>query len=368
MTKRLLTMLCLVSLVATACGPNRGLRAEQADAPADQVGAGSSFGAVRVLSATPTSGTPVSLATDGSTIWVSAVDVSTVFVQAVTAGTGRAGGTLGLAERSYAALAITTTPSTLWMLARPQGQTRLFHVPTDQGSARAITRSARFGTRLDELRGQGVALPAATRLAGATRSAVWLISQSAGTYILWRVDVATSKRTGFPLSSHGWPGVAVTPQQVYVALRTGRPNTVAIQTRDPDGAILGQSEPLRLTGAFQSRPLAGCHGSIFGWTRSESGAALFRVDAAGHALTYSHRLPPRERDHPSKLTAIAFDKNCRSVWVATVNRAAGVVSRLRASSLELTGQLETPYVGTLVWTHMSLWASDLVHHAILRIR
>ena len=84
------------------------------------------------------------------------------------------------------------------------------------------------------------------------------------------------------------------------------------------------------------------------------------------AVRYTRTLPPLA--HPSKLKAITFSDHCQNVWVATVGHSRGVVSQLRASTLEVTGQIDTSYVRALLWTHGSLWASDLEHDTVIRIR
>jgi hypothetical protein len=109
--------------------------------------------------------------------------------------------------------------------------------------------------------------------------------------------------------------------------------------------IIATSPPVRLDGTFQPI-LAGCQDEIFGWTRDSHGAALLRVNATGALPRYSRRLPPYAL--PPKLKAIAFSDHCKTVWVATISHDLGVVSRLHASSLSVTGQLHTAYLRALL--------------------
>ena len=139
-----------------------------------------------------------------------------------------------------------------------------------------------------------------------------------------------------------------------------------VQTRDDDGAVASTSSAVSLQGTYEPAPLAACGNRVFGWTRTAKGASLFALGTQGGRPLYSPRLPPRA--HPSKLTAIEPANDCKRIWVATVSGSAAVISRLRGATLTASGQLDTGYVRGLLWTGRTLWAADLEHHAVLRIR
>lgn len=364
-----ITVLVLVTLVFTACGPSRGLRRERATPSADIVGADTKIGTTHVVSVTVVNGPPGPLASDGRQIWVSVPAFGTVSVQAIGSRLGTAGGFISMRYRGYLPAAIATTRGTMWILVKPsQGHSQLLHIDTGQypvGSVAPAFGGTRMVTPRDP-RQQALAFPRDTRLMGATRSALWLVSHTARGYSLWRRDLQTSKLSRFALASNGSPGVAVTSEHVFVVLQTRPPSTVVIQTRDLTGRITATSSPLRIDRTFQPTPLGACQNQIFGWARDSRGATLFRVDATGARPKYTETLPPLE--NPSKLRAMAFGNHCQDIWVATVSHASGAVSRLSTSTLTVTGQIDTSYVRALLWAHGSLWASDLEHNAVLRIR
>jgi hypothetical protein len=362
-----ITVLVLVTLVFTACGPSRGLRLERATPSADIVGADTKIGTTHVVSVTVVNGPPGPLASDGRQIWVSAPAFGTVSVQAIASRPGTAGGVISMPYRGYLPAAIATTRGTMWILVKPsQGHSQLLHIHTRQDPVRSVAPIFGRIVAPRDLRRQALAFPRDTRLMGATRSALWLVSHTARGYSLWRRDLQTSKLSRFALASNGSPGVAVTSEQVFVVLQTRPPSTVVIQTRDLRGRITATSSPLRIDRTFQPAPLGACQDQIFGWARDSRGATLFRVAATGARPKYTETLPPLE--NPSKLRAMAFGNHCRDIWVATVSHSSGAVSRLSTSSLTVTGQINTSYIRALLWAHGSLWASDLEHNAVLRIR
>ena len=50
------------------------------------------------------------------------------------------------------------------------------------------------------------------------------------------------------------------------------------------------------------------------------------------------------------------------------NAGAGIVLRLSTPPSAVTGRVNTAYVRALLWQRGSLWASDLLHQAVLRVR
>ena len=286
-----LSLLCLLCLMAVGCGPERGLRVEHvASRPA------SSGGSLRVASGTPVLGLPYTLAADGATIWVSLLGPRFAGIQSIASRTAQAGGFILQPFRTNLPLSIATTRGRLWVLAQPpQGQARLFNLQTHERSVLRISHSAGLGWSPPGLRRRAMAFPRGTKIAGATASALWLRTDSARGHILWRLDTYTAELRRVVLHSYGRPGIAVTPRGVYVLLRTRDTSIVVIQKRNAVGRLIRQSPPVRLRGAFQPMPLAACQDQIYGWTLTEQGAELFRVEAHGSGATYSQTLPPRPK-------------------------------------------------------------------------
>jgi hypothetical protein len=374
-------MLVLSTVIVTACGASRGLRVEPANTPVDQLGGDTVLGTTRVISGTAVFGQPGSITSDGNTVWASLTDPSRLVIQAIDSNAAQERGIvfaqlLPQAEGTFSRqIALASTPGKIWILVRPgQGQSLLQYFATRQEPARSAARfvSPEQQTRL--LRNPAVHFPNDTRLVGATESTLWLVSRTGHGYTLWRYETPASKLTGTALASVGSPGVAVTSRRVFVLLQDRLRRTVVVQTRDSSGKIMMQSSPLRIEGTFQPGPLGSCGGRIFGWTRNWRGdAVLFRVDADSSSLTYSASLPPATR--PATLKAIAFSDHCQSIWIATYSYGgpgvfvvAGAVSRLQASSLKVTGQINDVLADALLWTRESLWASDGRHGTVLRIR
>ena len=288
-------------------------------------------------------------------------------MQALDARSGQQRGEIDTPSRAAIWPSVSTTPGVLWILIRPDaGGSRLVHLPvlTATGHLSVPEAGHVYGARL--LARDRFSFPRMTRLVGATASALWLVSRTTAGYTLWRRDIRTASVRRFSLPSVGSPGLATGGDRVYVLLQTRSPRRVVVQTRDTDGEVTATSPPIAMQGTFEPTPLAACGGRVFGWTRNAQGAALFELRASAGVARYSGRLPPRI--HPSKLTGIALDSRCENVWVSTVSGAEGVISRLRSATLSVTGQIDTSYIRALLWTGGTLWASDLEHQAVLRLR
>lgn len=381
MNIRRLTILLIAAVFVAACGPSRGLRVEPANTPVDQLGADTVVGTTRVISGTTVFGQPGSLTSDGNTIWASLADPTRLNIQAIESRTAHERGTVFTQVGAQAAgsvrsqVTLASTPGTIWILVRSgQGRSQLQHFATRQEPARSAARFASPEQLTRLLRHPAVAFPPDTRLVGATGSTLWLVSHTGRGYTLWRYDTLAPKLAGTALASEGSPAVAVTSRRVYVLLQARLRRTVVIQTRDSSGNLIRQSSPLRIEGTFQPGPLGSCGNRIFGWTRDWRGdAVLIRIDASSSSVTYSSSLPPATR--PVSLRAIAFSDHCENVWIATYSYGgpgvlvtAGAVSRIQASSLKVTGQIDNILADALLWTHGSLWASDGAHGTVLRIR
>jgi hypothetical protein len=317
-----------------------------------------------LLSATAVSGLPISLVATDGTIWVSTVNS---LVQALDGRSGHQRGEIDTPSRAAIWPSISTTPGVLWILVRPDaGGSRLVHLPMRATIGHLSVPEAGhvYGSRL--LPRDRFSFPRMTRLVGATASALWLVSRTAAGSTLWRRDIRTASVRRFSLPSVGSPGLATGGDRVYVLLQKRSPRRVVVQTRDTDGEVVATSRAIAMQGTFEPTPLAACGGRVFGWTRNGQGAALFELHASGGVARYSRRLPPGT--HPSKLTGIALESHCQNVWVSTVSRAEGVISRLRSTTLAVTGQIDTSYIRALLWTGGTLWAADLEHQAVLRLR
>ena len=373
MSVRLCALVGLAVVLAVGCGPARGLRLENVKTPAEEIGAESPGGAAHLLSATTTLGTPYSLAAGGDTIWASTFESTYSDLQTLSSRTAQVGGVVEVLERSDHPAAIAATHSTLWMLVLPlRGMARLFQLRMNEPNMQMIERSPDLFWKPQLPQDSALALPRDSQIAGATDSTLWLVSGSANRYSLWRIDGRTARASRFALASDGRPGVVVDRARVYVLLRTNSAAARVLQTRDAAGRILTQSAPIPLTGAIQPSPLAVCDGTIFGWTRHARGSAVFRLGTTGALPGYS---PDFVRSGASsRVNAIATSDDCRGVWVATSNALAGprtvpvgAITELRAPSLAVVGRLSA-WVDALLWAHGSLWASDRIHHAVLRIR
>jgi hypothetical protein len=365
MKMRVAAVLGVICLTAAGCGPQRGLRVEHMDGSGN-----SAVGLIHIASGTTMPGIPDALAADGGTIWVSVYGPRVSIVQPLATRTAQTGGFIESPFRSDLPLAIATTRGRLWILVQPpQGPARLLDVKTHERDALEVVRYARLGWSPRATRRRALSFPRSTKIAGATTSAVWLTADAGTHHVLWRLDAQSSELSRFELASHGTPGIIVTPRGVYVLLRTRLASMVVIQKRNSAGRVIRQSPPFRLRGAFQPGPLAACRDELYGWTRTPQGAELFRAEAHGNGAIYSQPLSPRVNSaNPPTVTAMTLDNRCRDVWIGTINEEAGLILRLRASSLAVTGRVNTAYVRTLLWTRGSLWASDLEHHAVLNVR
>jgi hypothetical protein len=320
---------------------------------------------MHLLSATVVSGLPNFLVSTGDTIWVSTF--ADPGVRALDASSGQLGGAITTPTRASTWPSVGTTPGVLWILVRLEaGGSRLTHLLVQRVPGRLVRRPAGLGFSSRRLARDSVIFPRMTRIVGATSSALWLLSHTAAGYTLWRRDLHIATVRRYALASYGSPGVATDADRVYVLLQVRSPRGVILQTRMTDGRLLATSGVISTQGTFEPSPLAACDGDVFGWTRTALGAALFELHASAGVPRYSRRLPPLTR--PSKLTAIAPGRNCRNVWVSTVSGATGIVSRLRGSTLAVTRQIDAPYIRALLWARGTLWASDLAHQAVLRLR
>jgi hypothetical protein len=359
-------LLVAIALVAAGCGASRGVRIERADVATVAVGGSASGTGLHVISTTIVSAAPGPLATDGDTLWVSTVGGGTPGVQSIAAVTGQPGGLMGTPYRSDLPAMVAHTSEDLWILVRPpHGRTRLLHFDTAPATARAIARSAPLAWMPEYVPYQTLRFPRRTRIVGSTRSALWLVSRDARGYGLWRRNARTGKLVRVPLASQGSPAVAVTPTRVFVLLRPGDGKGMVLQTRGADGRIAGRSVAVPTVGPLQAARLSACGTDVVGWTRSATRTAVFRLDAATGEATIRNLAP---LPHPTTVTAIAFGPRCRDVWVATTTYARGAVSRYRAADLVETGTLDSSYISALIWTRGSLWASDDLHDAVIRIR
>jgi hypothetical protein len=366
-----LTPLVLGAVLVAACGPSHGLRVEHRVTRADLAGAEGRIPNMRVVSGTTVAGLPVSLASNGRTIFATVLGVAGLGVQAIDPRTSQARGLVLTGYLSNVPGSITTTPDTLWVLAPLHDRAELVHIGRQHPEAAKTLQTIGARLILASLYKYALIFPRDTWLVGATPAAVWLVSHTTIGYTLWRSDVQTLEVRRFALASDDVPGVAITSRGVFVLLRSGRGGTVRIQTRTSEGAILATSRPLTIEG-FQPRPLRGCGTQLFGWTSGPRGVALFAVDATRGRLRYSKRLPPSafypSGASKSRVNGIALSDHCRTVWAATASDDIGVVSRLRASSLAVTGQINTSVIVALLWLDGSLWATSVDQAAIVRIR
>jgi hypothetical protein len=354
-----------LAVLATGCMASRGIRTEPPETPPEEFAGGSARTTIRLLSATAVSGLPSALVSTGDEVWVSIVQDPGV--QALDARNGQRRGEINTPVRAGTWPSVSTTPGILWILVRRDaGGSRLTHLLVHPVAGQPPVPSARLVYASRALPGDSFVFPRMTRLVGATSSALWLLSRAATGYTLWRRDLRAGTIQRSSLPSFGSPGVATSADRVYVLLQTRSPRRVVLQTRDTAGVVVRISPPIRTQGTFEPSPLVACDGQIFGWTRSARGAALFDLMASGSVPRYSGRLPPHSR--PSKLTAIALDRDCQNVWVSTVSHASAVISRIRSATLAVSGQIDTSYIRALLWTRGTLWASDLAHQAVLRFR
>ncbi|MDX6563961.1 MAG: hypothetical protein QOD65_3775 [Gaiellales bacterium] len=370
MRKCVLTMLVLSAVPAAACGPSHGLRVEPGVTQPAPDRAGTTAD-IHVVSGTTVAGLPVALASNGRTIFATVIGLAGLGVQAIDPRTSQARGVVLTGYLSNVPASITTTPETLWVLAPLQDRSELIHIDTRKPRIMQTVQTAGARLGIYSFDRRPLVLPRDTWLVGTTPFAVWLVSHTTTGYTRWRRDVQTWEHSHFALSTDDVPGVVITARHVFVFLRSGHEGTVRIQTRDTGGAIVATSPPLRIQG-FQPKPLRGCGNQIFGWTRGPRGVGIFGIEPTGGRLRYSKLLPP-SAFYPSGVSktgvnGIVLSEHCRTVWAATSSDDIGVVSRLRASSLTLTGQVDTSPIRALLWSDGSLWGTSVDHAAIMRIR
>jgi hypothetical protein len=316
-------------------------------------------------------GLPVSLTSNGRTILVSVLGVAGLGIQAINSRTSKALGIYLTEYLSNVPGSMASTPKYAWILAPLRDRSELARINMrDPDTVKTLQNVGVWG-QLFNLSKYAIVLPIDTWLVGTTPAAVWLVSHTTSGYTLWRCDVRTFEVRHFALASNDVPGVVVNSRRVFLFLRSGHEGIVRIQTRDSEGTILGTSRPFKIDG-FQPRPLRGCGDQIFGWTSGPHGVALFGIDATGGRLRYSKLLPPFAF-YPSGVSKTAvrgltLSDHCRTAWVATSSDDIGVVSRLRASSLEVADQINTPSIGALLWMDGSLWGTSRDQAAIVRFR
>ena len=372
-TRALTVMAILAAAVffAAACGPGGDLRVEQSVSGTDQIQADGKSPSLRIVSGTTTWGIPTSLTSHRGMMFASVDGRYGVGVQAIDTRTSQA---LGTVITSYSPSSLTTvasTPTVIWVLTSGQGSSRLTYFDTRNLETAQLLHTIGVQGTVDGMGQHPLILPSDTSLVGATTSALWLVTHDAHGYMLVRRDAHTSKVDRLALATSGAPGVAVTNRRVFVFLQARKSGSVRIQTRDSAGTVVATSLPLQIPG-FQPRSLRGCGDQIFGWTHSTHRASLFGVRSNGERLRFSKQLPPfvevfRAGDI-SGVNGIELSDHCRTVWAATASGYSGVVSRLRASSLGVTGQINTSYISALLWMGWSLWGASVDHSAVMRIR
>jgi hypothetical protein len=381
MNIRGLAILMLGALTLPAGGADRGLRVEQPSVTASQVEQGGTSGAIHVKAAITVSSPPYTPTLEGHTIWarVQFADRGQA-IQAVDTDTAQGRGIVALPRSVQVGVALASTPNVIWMLT--------------SGPPGTHSRLQRLGTRVEPARSAALAMlparadsfavlepvlsfPRSTVLLGATNSAVWLLSYQGHSYTLWRCDVRTLRVARFALASQGIPGVAITPQRVFVVRTAQRRHAVSIETRDASGRVIAESPRIQIAGQFSSSPLtplSACGNQIVGSAYRNGAVVVLRLNAAGSPPRYSRDLSP-----PAKglrvggyVTASTFGDHCRSIWVAMMSQTypqpiSGLVVRLDASTLDITGRVGNVVASGLLWANGSLWASDIEHAAILRI-
>ena len=363
-TRGLMVTLALSALFAAACGPSRGVRLESTAAQTNQdnVGGGSSA-KIRVRTGTGVAGIPTSLASSDRRLFTSVTGLYGLRLQAIDTRTGKALGAILLPYyASYVSAKITSTPNTIWMLVPVGYRSELIHLDLQDPETAGILRTAGRQWGIRGLRKHILTFPADTSFVGMTKSVLWFVSHTVRGYTLQRLDMQTSAVTRFELASAEEPGVAIVAGRIFVLLRSGEDGSVLVQSRAASGKIVATSS-MKIPG-FQGRRLAACGNQIFGWTRDTRGVTIFAMSATGGPPRYSKRLPPF--DELEFVNAIVLSDHCRTVWVATSYDGLGVVSRLRASSLAVTGQINTAYIRTLLWMDGSLWGASpdqRRHHA-----
>jgi hypothetical protein len=376
MNVRRLTMLLLVAVSLSACGPDRGLRVEQTGVTASQAS-----GSIHVQAAITVLSPPYTPTLEGHTIWagVQLADRGQA-IQAVDAGTAQGRGIVALPRSVQAGVELASTPDTIWMLTteHPGTHSRLQRLGTRVEPARSAAR-AMLPAPVDSFAVLEPVLtfPRNTSLLGATNSAVWLLSFDKHGYTLWRCDVRTLRVARFALLSQGIPGVAITPQRVFVVRTAQHRHAVSIETRDASGRVIAESPRIQIAGQFISgffSPLSACGNQIAGSATRSGSVFAIRLDAAGAPPRYSRSLssPGKDKRQAGYVAATTFGDHCRSIWVAMQTQTyprpiAGFVTRLDASTLGVTGQVGNVVASGLLWADGSLWASDTEHAAVLRI-
>ena len=205
-----LAALVLLGLLASGCGAARGIRVEASETPPGQLAGSFGDTAIRVLSETPVSGAPIALRSTGSTVWIS---TDSPGVQALDARSGVLGVLIDTPTQAEVAPSMATSAGVLWLLVwAEQGGSRLLHLPLGSASG-AMSAAAQVSSRM--LPRDAIEYPRQTRIVGATRSALWLVSRSGRSYTLWRRDLRSAEVRRFRLASFGSPGLATDGRHVY---------------------------------------------------------------------------------------------------------------------------------------------------------
>ena len=381
MNIRRLAILMLAAVTLSACGPDRGLRVEQTGVTASRPEPGATSGSIRVKAAITVSSPPHTPTLEGHTIWagVQFADRGQA-IQAVDMDSAEGRGIVALPRSVQVGVALASTPNVIWMLtSEPPGtHSRLQRLGTRVEPARSAAL-AMLPARVDlvALPEPVLSFPRSTTLLGTTNSAVWLLSYEGRSYTLWRCDVSTLRVARFELASEGIPAVAITPQRVFVVRTARRRHAVSIETRDVSGRVIAESPEITIAGQFISgpvSPLSACGDQIVGSVYQNGSVVALRLNAAGSPPRYSRDLllPAKGMRGGGYVTASTFGDHCRSIWVATMSQtfpqpSAGLITRLDAATLNITGQVENVVASGLLWADGSLWASDIEHAAILRI-
>jgi hypothetical protein len=358
MVRRAIVILVL-ALVASACGAGRGLRSEPTLDPAHRLGAGSTSSTMHLVSAAIVSGFPLSLTSDGRTIWASTDGAASANLQIIDAATGRDGPSLGTYTSTIDITQLDYSPGTLWILTESSGErAKLETLPSRARNGGGLVSSSTTLPRL------AATFPKQTRIVGVTRSAIWLLGPNGGGFMLWRRDLRTAQLRAFPLTSKGRPDAAVSKGRVLVLRKVGRFSEV-IETRDTRGHIIATTSRLEIPGAVQPSAFAACGTSVVGWSRADGGANLFVVETKSSRVR-STRLSSFAFD--ARVLATAVDPHCRQIWISLLGSTQDLVARYRMASLVSSGKLAGFEAYALLWSHGGLWAADATHDAVVRFQ
>jgi hypothetical protein len=352
-------VILVLALVASACGPGRGLRNEPTLDPANRLGAGSTSSTMHLISAAIVSGWPLSLTSDGRNIWAGTAGANNTNLQIIDAATGRDGPTLGTFTSTIGITQLAYTSGTLWILSENSGErARLETLPSRTRNGGGLVSSSLILPRL------AATFPNQTRIVGVTRSAIWLLGPKGSGFILWRRDLRTARLRAFPLTSNGRPDAAVSNGRVLVLRKVGRFAEV-IETRDTLGHIIATTSRLEIPGAVQPGAFTACGTSVVGWSREDGGANLFVVETKSSRVR-SKRISSFSFD--AQVQATAVDPHCRQIWISMIGSKQDLVVRYQMAPLAISGRLTGFEAYALLWSHGGLWAADATHDAIVRFQ